>query len=161
MLIVMPLFQEGVSNSNKEKPYESATESEKPRERTKDRHCSGSPEFSLVIGKYTYHRKKKMVRKKIGSLSQAAAYVDPGSLDHLMEKSRKKDIPGDVSERAEVEMENLNHRKIEPNTCQSEDNLSQAIIRNTLPGDSSSVRKPSLRSTKCGHVVQSMSFAHI
>ena len=159
--MLMPLLQEGVSNSNKEKPNESSA-SDKPRERTKDRHCSGSPESSLVIGKYTYHRKKKMVRKKIGSLSQAAAFVNSASLDQLMEKSRKQDIPGDVSERTAVEMTTLYRRKIELNTCHSEDNSSQAIVQSSLHGDSSSVRiKPSRRSTKCDHVVQSMSLAQI
>ncbi|KAJ9690088.1 hypothetical protein PVL29_012642 [Vitis rotundifolia] len=147
--------EEGVSNSNKEKPCDSSAASDQPRERTKDRHGLGSPELSLVIGKYTYYRKKKLVRKKIGSLSHAAASVGSGSQDQLMEKSRKQDVPGDVSKITEVEMGILKRRKIGLNTCHAEDNSLQAIVQSTLPGDSSSVRiKPNRRSTKCAHVVR-------
>lgn len=155
----MSLYQGGVSNSNKEKHYDSTIASDKPRERIKDHHSSGSPELSLLSGKYTYYRKKKLVRRKVVSLSQAA---ESGSQDQLTQKSRKQDVVGEVSERTEVEMSILNQRKIGANTCLAEDNSLQTVAQTTSPGDSSSLRiKPSRRSTKCAYVVRSMSLALI
>ncbi|XP_061969503.1 histone-lysine N-methyltransferase ATXR7-like isoform X1 [Populus nigra] len=61
-------------------------------------HSLDSSVLSLVSGKYTYHRKRKLVGKKLGSSSHSTTTVDSGLLKQPVEKSRKQDVLSDVSE---------------------------------------------------------------
>ncbi|KAL6996049.1 hypothetical protein U1Q18_006185 [Sarracenia purpurea var. burkii] len=83
-----------------------------------DVHNTGPSKVSLVLGKYTYYRKKKLVRKKLGSLSLCA---NLGELqNHSVEKSSKQDISRVASELAQVETAAQNLNIIQQNNCQIE-----------------------------------------
>ena len=58
---------------------------------------------SLVSGKYTYHRKRKLVGKKLGSSSHSTNTVDAGLLKQPVEKSRKQDVLSNVSKNAVIQ----------------------------------------------------------
>ncbi|KAL9358353.1 hypothetical protein Peur_046476 [Populus x canadensis] len=66
-------------------------------------HSPDSSVLSLVSGKYTYHRKRKLVGKKLGSSSHSTTTVDSGLLKQPVEKSRKQDVLSDVSENVVVQ----------------------------------------------------------
>ncbi|KAJ8565216.1 hypothetical protein K7X08_007792 [Anisodus acutangulus] len=58
----------------------------------------GFPEVPTAAGKYTYYRKKKMVKRKSGSSSQPLPDGDVGSQKRSINKSRKKDLLGEATE---------------------------------------------------------------
>ncbi|OVA16088.1 SET domain [Macleaya cordata] len=126
--------EEGTLNTGKGRNTDSPALLEKPRERSRN----------------TYFRKKKLVRKKLGSLSQCMASKDS------QDKSRNQDISG-------VPSELLESRAVENppkgNKCKtsSVDGIHlQGIVENKLTDDCSSIRKPTTRkSRKMTCVVQS------
>ncbi|KAK9135512.1 hypothetical protein Syun_014842 [Stephania yunnanensis] len=65
--------KEGESRAGQGQAADSRSVLEKLRERSKNCNSSGT---SLVIGKYTYSRKKKLGKRKLGSLSQCMATKD-------------------------------------------------------------------------------------
>ncbi|KAF9686548.1 hypothetical protein SADUNF_Sadunf02G0000700 [Salix dunnii] len=66
-------------------------------------HSQESSVVSLVSGKYTYHRKRKLVGKKLGSSSHSTSTVDAGLLKQPVEKSRKQDVLSEVSENVVIQ----------------------------------------------------------
>ncbi|KAJ6411799.1 hypothetical protein OIU84_004973 [Salix udensis] len=74
------------------------------------KHTEGSQKFhspdpsvlSLISSKYTYHRKKKLAGKKLGSSSHSTA-IDDGSPKRLVEKSRNPNFLRNVSEKVGVQ----------------------------------------------------------
>ena len=58
--------------------------------------------LSLVSSKYTYHRKKKLAGKKLGSSSHSTT-TDAGLQKRLVEKSRKQNFLRNVSENVVVQ----------------------------------------------------------
>ncbi|KAJ6708536.1 HISTONE-LYSINE N-METHYLTRANSFERASE SETD1 [Salix koriyanagi] len=66
-------------------------------------HSPDSSVVSLVSGKYTYHRKRKLVGKKLGSSSHSTSTVDAGLLKQPVEKSRKQDVLSNVSENVVIQ----------------------------------------------------------
>ena len=58
--------------------------------------------LSLVSSKYTYHRKKKLAGKKLGSSSHSTI-TDAGLQNRPMEKSRKQNFLRNVSENVVVQ----------------------------------------------------------
>lgn len=113
-----------------------------------------------MIGKYTYYRKKKLPRKKLGS-SQHSVPLDAGVRSQSAEKSRKH-APGDVSETVEVQIAVVSPKKLGPNKSRTELSVnaksSRVIIKSSLPGDRSSTKKTSgQKGMKVARTVQSMS----
>ncbi|KAI8003925.1 Histone-lysine N-methyltransferase ATXR7 [Camellia lanceoleosa] len=106
----------GECKMNKEKAENSPSIPDKLREGSRVAH---SLDPLAVSGKYTYYRKKKLVRRKLGSVSQCATSGDVGLHNQSVEKSRKQDFSEGVSEVAEVAAV-LNLKKIGLNNCQTE-----------------------------------------
>ncbi|CAL5416354.1 unnamed protein product [Camellia sinensis] len=106
----------GECKMNKEKAENSPSISDKLREGSRVAH---SLDPLAVSGKYTYYRKKKLVRRKLGSVSQCATSGNVGLHNQAVEKSRKQDFSEGVSEVAEVAAV-LNLKKIGLNNCQTE-----------------------------------------
>ncbi|KAF8409833.1 hypothetical protein HHK36_002351 [Tetracentron sinense] len=148
---------------------------EKLREKSKNCYSLGSSKASLVFGKYTYFRKKKLVRKKVGSLSQCMSSADTGLLNHPLDKSRNQDISellnqpvdksrnqdisGVVSQIMEVETLGAIPQKSRLNKCIAESAIAgvslQSIVQSGLHGDCSSIRNTTRKSRKITSVVQS------
>lgn len=106
----------GECKMNKERAENSPSIPDKLREGSRVGH---SLDPLVVSGKYTYYRKKKLVRRKLGSVSQCATSGDVGLHNQSVEKSRKQDFSEGVSEVAEVAAV-LNLKKIGLNNCQTE-----------------------------------------
>ncbi|KAK9270249.1 hypothetical protein L1049_025826 [Liquidambar formosana] len=145
--------EEGAISANNGEPNSSAV-LDKLKERSKNCHSLGSSEVSLVSGKYTYYRKKKSGRKKLGTSSQFMTSGDAGIQNHNVDKSRKQDI----SEMAEGGTAVVNHKKIGLNKCQTESSLNgrslQYIAQSSLLGDCSSTRNTNSRKLLKPRVIQ-------
>ncbi|KAF8389364.1 hypothetical protein HHK36_026059 [Tetracentron sinense] len=166
--------EEVTFNSGKGKQADS-TGLEKLREKSRNCYSLGSSEASLVFGKYTYFRKRKLVRKKVGSLSQCMTSVDTGLLNHPLDKSRNQDISkllnqpvdksrnqdisGVVSQIMEVQTVGVIPQKSGLNKCIAESSIDgvslQSIVQSRLPGDCLSTRNTTRKSRKITSVVQS------
>jgi hypothetical protein len=117
-----------------------------------------------MIGKYTYYRKKKLPRKKLGS-SQHPVPLDAGVRSQSAEKSRKH-AAGDVSDTVEVQIAVVSPKKLGPNKSRTELSVNakspRVIIKSSLPGDRSSTKKTSgQKGMKVARTVQSMSLFFI
>ncbi|XP_058220439.1 histone-lysine N-methyltransferase ATXR7 isoform X3 [Rhododendron vialii] len=86
---------------------------------TKD-NISGPSEVPSVSGKYMYYRKRKLVRRKLGSLSLCATSGNVGLQNKSFEKSKKKDVSTSVSNIAESKAAVGDLKKILPNNCNIE-----------------------------------------
>ncbi|KAJ9186261.1 hypothetical protein P3X46_001859 [Hevea brasiliensis] len=94
---------EGTYITNKEHDSTTIASLEKVKEGSRKFNSSDSTEMPLVTGKYTYHRKKKLAWKKLGSSSQSLTQVDAGLQHQPVEKSRKHQIVREVAENVAVE----------------------------------------------------------
>ncbi|XAR64311.1 Histone-lysine N-methyltransferase [Bertholletia excelsa] len=94
--------------------------SDKLRERSRNGQTSDLSEAFLATGKYTYYRKKKLMRKKLGTLSHSASLADVELQNQSVEKSKKHGFSGGVSEVVEVGTKVLNLKKRGLNDCQTE-----------------------------------------
>ncbi|KAJ6680827.1 HISTONE-LYSINE N-METHYLTRANSFERASE SETD1 [Salix koriyanagi] len=74
----------------------------KHTEVSKKFHSPDPSVLSLISSKYTYHRKKKLAGKKLGSSSHSTA-LDAGSPKRLVEKSRNPNFLRNVSEKVGVQ----------------------------------------------------------
>ncbi|KAJ6351886.1 hypothetical protein OIU76_001163 [Salix suchowensis] len=74
----------------------------KHTEVSKKFHSPDPSVLSLISSKYTYHRKKKLAGKKLGSSSHSTA-LDVGSPKRLVEKSRNPNFLRNVSEKVGVQ----------------------------------------------------------
>ncbi|XP_062163830.1 histone-lysine N-methyltransferase ATXR7 isoform X2 [Alnus glutinosa] len=108
-------------------------------------HGPGSSKVPQVIGKYTYYRKNKLPRKKLGT-SQHPVPLDAAVRSQSAEKSRKH-AAGDVSETVVVQTAVVIPKKLVPNKNRTESSVnaksSRVIIKSSLPGDRSSTKKTS------------------
>lgn len=81
---------------------------------------SGPSEVPSVSGKYMYYRKRKLVRRKLGSLSLCATSGNVGLQNKSFEKSKKKDVSTSVSNIVESKAAVGDLKKILPNNCNIE-----------------------------------------
>ncbi|XP_065881270.1 histone-lysine N-methyltransferase ATXR7 isoform X2 [Euphorbia lathyris] len=89
-------------NMNEEQ--DATTSQDKTREEKKKLKSSDSTLLSLVSDKYTYYRKKKLIRKKLGSSSQSVIPVETGLQHRSVEKSRKQSAVQDADKNVEIEL---------------------------------------------------------
>ncbi|XP_055818923.1 histone-lysine N-methyltransferase ATXR7 [Solanum dulcamara] len=80
----------------------------------------GFPKVSTAAGKYTYYRKKKMVKRKSGSSSQPLPGGDVGYEKSSINKSRKKDLLGKATESTKGDNATSIDKKIGPKDCHRE-----------------------------------------
>ncbi|KAK1592342.1 hypothetical protein Q3G72_023331 [Acer saccharum] len=114
---------------------------------------------STSIEKYTYQRKKKLMRKKIGLSSLPSTPVDYGLQSQPAEKSKKQEVPGDVSDNAEAEASVVSSKKIGKTKVLTKSShnarSSKVIIKSNLISDNSSKRnKSSQKVMKASRTVQ-------
>lgn len=119
--------------------------------------------MSLVDGKYTYYRKKKLVRKKLGSSSHFVTPANAGLQNQPVEKSRKRDVVGDVAENVELKPAFVTSKKNEMTKGQTELSVNarplKAIVKSNSPSDHSLAKNASRRKVmKIVPAVHSMSF---
>ncbi|XP_059638347.1 histone-lysine N-methyltransferase ATXR7 isoform X2 [Cornus florida] len=141
--------EDGARQTIKEKLDDSSAVLDKPRERSRNCHSSGPSEETLVFRNYTYYRKKKLTRRKLGSLSQCATSGDVGLRIQCVEKPRKQDTSRNVSETAEVEPVIVNHQKLRRNICHT-----KSSVDATMHGDRLSRNKDGWKSVKAAHASQ-------
>ncbi|KDO85322.1 hypothetical protein CISIN_1g042571mg [Citrus sinensis] len=103
---------EGASNAHNEHHGDTSTVVDKLKEGSKRFHSS---EASTMVEKYTYHRKKKLLRKKFGSPSNCSNSVENAFQTEHVEKSRKQGVAGDVFENAKVQPSAVSSKKIGKN----------------------------------------------
>ncbi|XP_077212397.1 histone-lysine N-methyltransferase ATXR7-like isoform X2 [Tasmannia lanceolata] len=106
------------------------------RVRPRDCHSSGSSGVSLVMGKYTYFRKKRSSRKKIGSLSECIASENNSLLKQLGNNIGDQVLSGMLSELTENADANLPENdliKLKADTFVSYASL-QATVQSGSPG---------------------------
>ena len=125
--------------------------------RTKDRAKSSSG-VPLVIGKYTYHR-KKLSRKELCT-SQSVSVDDSGSGKQPVSKLRKH-VSGDLDETAKVKIAAVKRGKtrlIKGKKDKSTKSRSSPVnVNGSLDSDQSLLKnKTSLKALKLSHTVQSM-----
>ncbi|MCD7451528.1 hypothetical protein HAX54_012514 [Datura stramonium] len=72
---------------------------------------------SLAAGKYTYYRKKKIVKRKSGSSLQLLPDGDVGSQKRSVNKSRKKDFLGEATESTKGDNATSSDKEIGPKDC--------------------------------------------
>ncbi|KAM7518043.1 hypothetical protein LguiB_017005 [Lonicera macranthoides] len=82
----------GESEVNRDKLGDSPAAFGKVKEKSLNGHVTGTFDAPLMMGKYTYYRKKKLSRRKLGSLSEHTTLGDIGSEDLSVDNSRKQNI---------------------------------------------------------------------
>lgn len=100
---------------------------------------------SLVMGKYTYFRKKKLSRKKVGSVSQCTAPEVDRVLKQPMGRLGVKDTSGIMSKLAEVESVSLHVSDSDKDKVKVK---AETANRAALPGTSQSRLRIDRASTK-------------
>ncbi|KAJ4967235.1 hypothetical protein NE237_019084 [Protea cynaroides] len=88
--------------------YESNVSEETLEDRFRQWHRAGSSDESLVLGRYTYFRKKKNARNKLGPLSELLASEDNGLPNPNMDNLENDKIPEISPETVIVETVNVN-----------------------------------------------------
>ncbi|GKV33320.1 hypothetical protein SLEP1_g41844 [Rubroshorea leprosula] len=136
----------------KECPGDTNSVLEKLREGSRKYQTSGSSELSLVIGKYTYYRKKKLVHKKLES-SKFSTPVDHGSTNQIVDNPRKRKVSIDMVENEESETVAVAPKKIRTDKSLTE---SSVIARSLKPIAKASLHGHPL-SSKSGHLSSSKS----
>ncbi|KAJ6336587.1 hypothetical protein OIU76_006463 [Salix suchowensis] len=101
-------------------------------------HSPDSSVVSLVSGKYTYHRKRKLVGKKLGSSSHSTSTVDAGLLKQPVEKSRKQDVLSNVSENVVIQPQTIAESSVNVRPL-------KATVKTTLKRDQSLPKNTSRR----------------
>ncbi|CAK9178256.1 unnamed protein product [Ilex paraguariensis] len=140
----------GVTMKNVEKLDHSLVAFDKLKERSRKGHSSGQSEGSLVTGKYTYYRKKKLGRRKLVSFSHSGKSGDIGLQKQSVEKSRKQDISADVSKIAELETAVVNIKKSVLDNCQTGSSFDANLHEAPFPSLTDTCQKL----MKVAHVVQ-------
>lgn len=180
------MFQEGASNTHNEHHGDTSTVIDKLKEGSKRFHSS---EASTMVEKYTYHRKKKLLRKKFGSPSNCSNSVENAFQTEHVEKSRKQGVAGDVFENAKVQPSAVSSKKIGKNklidasskkigankftavpskmigknkvTAQSSASVGSSKVKSKLPSGYSSAKSTiSQKVMKVTSAVQSMTIPH-
>lgn len=93
------------------------------------KHCdnSGTAGLSPVIGKYTYHR-KKLLLKKSGS-SPHVTLGDTGLQKEIVEKSKKLHVTGDVPEKSELKIATVIPKKRRQCKSQTESHVGSTYLQ--------------------------------
>lgn len=105
-----------------------------------------------MIGNYTYYRKKKLSKKKLGSASFGLTPTNVGTSNQSAEKSRKH-AAGDVSKTVEVQTAAISTKRLVPNK-----RTKSVIVKSNLPCDRSLTKNASSqKGLKVAHTIQSMS----
>ncbi|XP_022769471.1 histone-lysine N-methyltransferase ATXR7 isoform X2 [Durio zibethinus] len=140
--------EERAFSADRETPAGSSALRDKLREGSRKSLSSGSSELSLVTGKCTYYRKKKLVHKKIGS---SLSIIINGSQNQPVERCRKKEAPGNMLDHADPEPTAAISRKVGINKSLSQSSSisrsSKTIARNSLLNDHSLSESASGRTT--------------
>lgn len=150
------MFQDGACDAKKEDSGD-ASIPDKLKEELEYCPGSSSAKLPLVTDKYTYYRKKKLSRRRLGSS------VDTG----LADKSKKRRVSGDLPETAEVEPPAVTSGNIGLKKCHTEKFVKRTSmqpvskLKSSLRGDHSSAKDASRQGTKVSHGVQSMSICMI
>ncbi|XP_048331516.1 histone-lysine N-methyltransferase ATXR7 isoform X2 [Ziziphus jujuba] len=146
--------KEGASDAKKEDSGD-ASFLDNRKEEPKCCPSSSSAKLPLLIDKYTYYRKKKLSRRRLG------ASVDTGLWNHLADKSKKQRVSGDLPETAEVEppavtSENVGLKKRHTENFVKRTSLQPVSkLKSSLPGDHSAAKNTSRKATKVSHGVRS------
>ncbi|KDP36710.1 hypothetical protein JCGZ_08001 [Jatropha curcas] len=126
---------------NAKKAHDGNTSLDKVKDRLRRSDSSDATVMSLVTGKYTYYRKKKLVRKKLGSSSQSMTPVDAGLQQQPVEKSQKHHIIRDFAENIEVKPVVATPKKKQLTKVQavlsSQSRSSKAIVKSNSSNDQS------------------------
>lgn len=122
-------------------------------------HSSGASDVPLVTGKYTYTRKKRLSRRKLGSFTEWARSGDIGSQKQFHEISRKQVISGDRNKIAEVKAV-VEPAKIRSDNCGIE-SCSDANKRDKLVENLTSFQTAKQRASGTASVFQGISFARV
>ncbi|KAK4380664.1 hypothetical protein RND71_002526 [Anisodus tanguticus] len=77
----------------------------------------GFPKVPTAAGKYTYYRKKKIVKRKLDSSSQPLPDADVGSQKRSINKSRKKDLLGEATESTKGDNATSSNKEIGTKNC--------------------------------------------
>lgn len=115
-----------------------------------------------MVDKYTYHRKKKLSRKRLGSSLQLTS-VDAELQNHLVDKPKNRHVSGDVMGTAEVKTAAVTCEKIGLKKCQTERSGKAASLqpvgklKSSLPGDHSAAKNSSGKVTMVSRTVRCMS----
>ncbi|XP_049381217.1 histone-lysine N-methyltransferase ATXR7-like isoform X8 [Solanum stenotomum] len=80
----------------------------------------GFPKVPTAVGKYTYYRKKKMVKRKSGSSSQPLPGGDIGYEKSSLNKSKKKDLSGEATENTKGDSATSSEKEIGLKDCRRE-----------------------------------------
>ncbi|XP_015164711.1 histone-lysine N-methyltransferase ATXR7 isoform X9 [Solanum tuberosum] len=80
----------------------------------------GFPNVPTAVGKYTYYRKKKMVKRKSGSSSQPLPGGDIGYEKSSLNKSKKKDLSGEATENTKGDSATSSEKEIGLKDCRRE-----------------------------------------
>ncbi|XP_049372942.1 uncharacterized protein LOC125837908 isoform X1 [Solanum verrucosum] len=80
----------------------------------------GFPKVPTAVGKYTYYRKKKMVKRKSGSSSQPLPGGDIGYEKSSLNKSKKKDLSGEATENTKGDSATSSEKEIGQKDCRRE-----------------------------------------
>ncbi|KAK3187912.1 hypothetical protein Dsin_027473 [Dipteronia sinensis] len=111
------------------------------------------------IEKYTYQRKKRLMRKKIGLSSLSSTPVDYGLQTQPAEKSKKQGVPGDASDNAKAEATVASSKKTGKTKVLTKSShnarSSKVIVKSNLSSDNSSKgNKSSQKLMKVSRTVQ-------
>lgn len=157
------VFQEGASNAYDEHCADTSAVVDKIRDRSKQFHSS---EASTTAEKYTYYRKKRLMRKKFESSPHCSNSVDY-AFQTPLEKSKKQEAAGDLSKNTEVQSTAVSSEKIGKRKVltKSSPTAKRSSKKHNLPCAASSAKGPSsAKSTrgrkvmKVPRAVQSMLF---
>lgn len=96
------------------------------------KHGERCSRVSRLIGKHTYHRKKKLTRRNSGSSSQCTTAGGNGLPRQSLDKARKNNITGDIPESGRLENVDVKSKKFEPDTRQNEACSARLLPRKQL-----------------------------
>ncbi|KAG6648175.1 histone-lysine N-methyltransferase ATXR7 isoform X1 [Carya illinoinensis] len=144
------------------KPYEPDANKEREFNASKERsgnpptlvgkhiHDAGTLNVSQAVGNYTYYRKKKLLKKKLGSASFCLTPTNVGTSNQSVEKSRKH-AAGDVSKTVEVQTATISPKRLVPNKRRTK----SVLVKSSLPGDRSlNKNASSQKGLKVAHTIQ-------
>lgn len=129
----MPLFQERGVLESKQKTNGFPNILDKLMDISMEDNISGPSEVPSVSGKYMYYRKRRLVRRKLGSLSLCATLGDVGLQNKSFETSKKKDSTS-VLNIAESKAAVGNLKKILPKSDCNIESLSSAKVAPVVQG---------------------------
>ncbi|KAJ4702393.1 Histone-lysine N-methyltransferase [Melia azedarach] len=143
--------REGASNAYDEHCADTSAVVDKIRDRSKQFHSS---EASTTAEKYTYYRKKRLMRKKFESSPHCSNSVDY-AFQTPLEKSKKQEAAGDLSKNTEVQSTAVSSEKIGKRKVltKSSPTAKRSSKKHNLPCAASSAKGPSSAKSTRGRKV--------